>query len=1116
MTARPHNVYALSEKFSDLFGDPSNETEPQQDLGPWAESRWVDRLHVGFLVRWILGLPPKETRRYRKILGTQIEDARDSAPHGLTTFLRSLPLSSLHGLAYAADDRGGRVLQSIRHDIQDALSFLTETDAGDFKRQAAQPSRIESVRIWTTHAMLGGSSADRLLRLGDRKEFFGFRWRELRRSGTAHGALSAALLALRSIDPLNDTTIRTLRIGELAAALMPAPAWARHQIENELMHHQFVWPLLILDGVPCSIPVGVDFTIAPVASRPPEPWGGEHSRVVGREGPLATEGWTAQLDHAARVAKDVWRAKNGNAGPFRDVARNDGLITYDFSWAQDIVSVLGTTERYPLEDHSADAYLAQAALARILGTTVFNPAAAVGGIGDPLPGNDGKPMLDYGLTSPRDAEELEAKLAFASQHGGYRETVMSTEAEPLVRKDGPGRPEFVRSVQRMADRFQTGTWRQYSYSRAPEIQWAVHTGKASRYVETLRPATSPSVQAVFDALSRSTASSLVHVEATPLDVGSALWHANTVVRESFVPNLDPSLSWAFVRVMEGESDEQFWTQALRACGLRPAEVQQALLLDHEAFVARVANVFNTLELSEGARNLRAPDILVVLGGGALRENAAYGTTTSRPLLAPPVLRALAGRLRPVNQRALHGILGASRIVVVEDPERSTPWPDRSKLDALSDSDISLLSVLSTFRFGFTLEQAAFVYERHPATSRQARDDRTPLRDRLNSLVHDRRALRFISGTYDLYPGVRSGLPRPASPYDNAVSHYAAAWALAPYVRGQNGLKIETSEIFDSESRWEAEAHLELARADAEAAVVHAHRFRRSAIGRSEALQSAIFQALQKLHTYAEAPTWQGVVRHLRTNSGFYGASLAERLIEARGPALDRLHPVHLALAARAHHSSLGTLNPDDTECTRSRVRDLYAAALENLEWLPTDERAAAEVSVRSYYGEMFGYDDRDAIGREAGVLLDLTDRFEPQSSPLYLPHVRIFSKAGDFLADDALAHRMYGAGARVRPQFFYNAVKALGTAHPDHAWAFARGVWDRTDCVRQLDRLLDDLERVRKWGDKSAIWRNWMAPDKPVRTKDRIVRGLDRLAGYNGCSKVKERARHAANAMHVL
>jgi len=388
-----------------------------------------------------------------------------------TLFLRSLPPSLLQLLAQALqqeDKVGGTVLHGLLPGIAAVLHELFPRRPNQEHGQAS-PSPLGLVQTWAYHALLGQSNARRLLRLG--RALFGERWEAIEQDAERVKSFDWSLKTLRN--PRAKTQDRCEAVAEVAAVVWdcwPHPWWA--QIEHLLFMHQFFWPLLVFSQSAHDAGLSADMAIAlPVAVDITFDFQ-EQTDPIGAKGGISARSWKYNLRNDARVAKDLWRAKHGNHGEFRETVAK-ASVQFDFRVAQlmatDLLTALGG-KTFALDGGSADAYFAQAVLHRLLGRSGTMATLVTGSIGDQHYDRKRRPLLNYDFNP---AGGIEEKLEYCFLCNTSERIVVSQATAPEVEalftshewgtKLQTAEVRFVQDLQTLSDVVQVGGWRQYQY-----------------------------------------------------------------------------------------------------------------------------------------------------------------------------------------------------------------------------------------------------------------------------------------------------------------------------------------------------------------------------------------------------------------------------------------------------------------------------------------------------------------------------------------------------------------------------------------------------------------------------------------------------------------------------
>lgn len=818
-----------------------------------------------------------------------------------------------------------------------------------------EPSPLTLAQIWAYHALLGHSSPTRLVRLGHML-FRQGGWRQVEKDVGVVEALSSCLKVLR--DPWRSTEERCRAIGQMAGVLRNTPYWTEIpywvQIENILYQHQLYWPLLVLDGTEAwTLPEGSTSIAALAVSLPVavdvsfDGRGGVH--LKGTRGIVLADKWKEHLAVAARVGKELWRAKHGNHGSFReDVLRTS--VTFDFSVAQEVGRDLAQRgiESITLDDGSADAYFAQVVLHRLLGRTSTLMSAGTGLIGKRCRNEDDTPALNYRFMPPGGIPD---KLRYVFACRTFERVVLpkAEESEAIVQKlltadvpdasagqepparrgmvnravDQTAEVLFAYDLHTLADTMQVRGWRQFQYARCPEVAWAVHNAREGRpglldYEDTR-------VQHVIRMLNGNS-SPIVRCNTSPIVVASALWHINSYQRKVMDPHMPPSLSWAFIRPLDREQDTQFWELVWKVMGASPEDfyafIQHASM---EEAIDRLASALNKFEPDLYCPSHRGPDILVLVGTQRFEDSRERTLNPrSRPFMVASILEELlrSGRLRGPHDHRLWPLIGKTRIVLLPADEPIVVGGE-VHLNRLHPREVSFLRALATFEGGFTQHTARLMLT-------EFGDYRgAEVRYKILEPLVRKGILREGQGWYHIPRHLLKSLRAEEGPEKLAQRHYRAGCALAPYVTEVEIPSLALDAAFSPEYTPEAAEHLWLAIQYARPAG-------------DQKLRQASRKALQHLTRFALIPSWGLVNGFLQVGLSRDAYEMAADLLAWQHASQVESHPSQLLLAARAaalraKDFGEGSNNPERGRQLRQEANRYFREALDHCTYFPSEE-----------------------------------------------------------------------------------------------------------------------------------------------------------------------------------
>jgi hypothetical protein len=464
-----------------------------------------------------------------KLLKKQLEENIENYPGQMKKFiLQSLP-STLNLLdemfAYISGPNLSSYLRKWREELWKSLRQLEEI----------RRPLLGNAKIIAHYMLYSEATASRVVEFG--KSRIGHTWTYLAQDPERVGKFEMALNELRKGYRDTASILRAITaIGQFFSR--EHPSWL--QVESFLISHAFCWPLLVfgkgeekekeignasVGEIGISLPVAIDVSFD----------GGsrvfieqiEKSKVIVSE-------WKSHLEKAVECAKKLWRSKHGNyGGDFRKKVQL-ASVTFDFRFVEEIIKDMPST--VPISEGSADAYFAQAVLARMLGHSSYISSVATGIIGEQTFDEEGNPNLDFQIEVPGGVIE---KLSYVFSAGLWERIALPRD-DNLFREVGRLLLENPKSqtaeiayggkLSNFADIMQIQAWRQFRYIRCPELTWALHGEGPQRILEP----SLPQVRYVLDRLNSRRSSVLDlrqdGVVVSPIAVASALWHINTTKR----------------------------------------------------------------------------------------------------------------------------------------------------------------------------------------------------------------------------------------------------------------------------------------------------------------------------------------------------------------------------------------------------------------------------------------------------------------------------------------------------------------------------------------------------------------------------------------------------------
>lgn len=952
-------------------------------------------------------------------------------------------------------------VQKLKDPIKDVLAWLDQT--GSAKQGMKSPSPLSKAQIIAYHILDSVASARRIISLGaslGHKTTVRWQssWDSIADDPACIEHLDLLLQKIRS--PLADTRSTLSVLCQLGDILKETLVWP--QLENILLTQTFCWPLLVSgDGehaAGISLPVAVDLTFdgqGEVAVESTQPDGN-------RQGGVDASQWRHHLERSVEVAKLLWSGKHGNHGihpnwrstpdDFRWKVTH-ASVTFDFSWANRILGNIPASFR----DGSANTYFAMAVLARFLGRRGYLSSVVTGLVGEQCRNKESQQEeLDFWVTPP---SGVAAKLRYLFAARTFERAVLpkgsATENAVeglLLQQESAEKRAAARGMKsaqtaevvygaklsHLADAVQVGGWRQDRFIRCPELAWALHEDYHARSSRLLDIA-DPRVQSVLTLLGDNSSPVLDlqdSLDAPPRAVGSALWHINMSLRLR-LPRLPPMFSSLFIRATHDQPDSRFWHVVWRAVGAPMADFVQFHRAPSAAqAAAMLAEVFNCFQPLESCPSHRAPDIIVILGVEHFAESLeGVGNPSVRNLSVVPVLNELIsqGQLRSApNAEALEAFLGSTRLILLRDaPDNDLDaLAPRAALDELTQAERTALSVLSTFRQGFTHSMASLCLRTMDLAA--LKHDWGNIHAFLRGL-QDKGVLRYGQGWYHLPSSLRdelqqalhaeSGEGTGAAGVQFVAYHLAAGKALAPYTLSDTVTAMAFDQALLPEHIYEAFFHFDRAHSLAADAGPQAQRLRQAALHyKTQLLRFAMF------------PTWSTVasLRQCINAAAFREAyEMGKELVAALEK--DKAHPLHPGLYLNVALSGAAWSKDEGRPEVKTTLGEelagpegFFERALKACEKpLFQAERDFNRLCVLSAYANYLPRDrpkqaERvQAFDREILGLLDANADARGVRGEWFEEH-------GDESGSHAQAAHLYRLGVRWVPQWHQLWVKALG------------------------------------------------------------------------------------------
>jgi hypothetical protein len=988
-------------------------------------SQWLSTQRVGYLA-YSLRSFGAETKAFDNSLRDLVSALRKGEETSTTTrreYLRGVPRSVLWLLVDACSqldtepDPDLQPMEAAIRGLETEVRAAAHWLGGQREDSDRASATLHEVQMWAQHALTGTTSARWLLRLG--RNAFGPLWRSWKPT-EATDIVDAALKVIR--DPWGVTHDRCSAVDALLDQLPTKPEWIKSQLRNTLYHHQFCWPLLTVPStlVAASLPISVDISFDGEPS--------EHGvRVLGENGPVSAEDWRARLVRCVSVAKDIWRAKHGHHGKeMRSLVMSHKVVaTIDFEFAQSVVAYPST-----LADSSADAYLAQVVLARLLGKAGLGAGTSTGAIGAVIRDDvTDQAQLNYAVDLP---DGIAAKVEYAFASRAFERVVLPRGAEESVSRviEAMGAESlsrqsaeiaFVGDLHTMADVMHGcgRGWRQHRYVRSPDIRALLHPSRANPALRNGEPLP-PEVAGAVAFLSDAGGGSIRTWASSAASIGLALKHLNDDVRTRANP-IPPTLSWAFIRAVDYEKGISFWRTLWDVIGA-PADGFNSLRRKSQpaSIAACIAHAMNVFSPDKSCPTHRAPDVLVIVGSDALVSGeVSVLNPSARPFAFGPVAEVLAttGALAPLTHPVLNSLVGGTRIVLI--PAEQLPTP--ADLSRIANDEFAVLRQLSAFGSEFTLTMAAGLLNREndlgaPRTS--------TVRSMLVALSR-RGLLAEGQGRYHIAQEVRAGIERRSAlsrelPLEVSKRLLRAAGTLAPHIA-----RVDSGGMgFDAALAPEM-IH------DAYTLLSEAGRW--AQIAQSQSQRSACHNALEQHTLFTALPTWATVDHLIKAkNKPSYAYELAlDLLAEQTAEADAMVHPAQLRSAARAA-AQCARATSDLTLRVRisADAERLFAESLAACDDYPSERAYNSAVSLSWYATDFLRYSDP---ARAIEVVEQLCQLLAANTEGVGMSFEGLAGEAFEFAGDsdgvtDQLAADFYVWGCRVAPKWGQLWPKAVGSA----------------------------------------------------------------------------------------
>ncbi len=885
-------------------------------------------------------------------------------------------------------------------------------------------SEFAAAQTWSYQILYGTNHVKPLLNLG-RSLFRNLEFDKRKQQADWVRAVMSAIDTLR--EPWSKGRDRLAAVAELERSFQWLREWP--QIGSLLLQHQFAWPLLIIDGMegptPITVPILVDVN-------PHDPTGVHIEKELVPA--IHVHAWKPHLVNAVRVGKELWRSKHGHHSSFKEEVLNSGF-SFDFTYAQRILSEVSSELDFSLslDGGSAETYFSQVVLNRLLGKTNFMSLATTGRIGEKLPEAD---TLNYAIHRPNGIPE---KMAFAMESGLFERIVLPddeltrNQAEQVLSELSLPSIDvtFAADLYNLSDLAQVKGWRQYQYIRCPDVQWAVHNRRNQKLPETEEQTEVDRVLRLFADSDNSILT--LPEDIKPVTVGKALWCLNNPVRKSMHPQMPPTLSWAFIRLLEGdaEQDARFWQLIWNVTGAPQIEMQQLLkTTSNDTLIDLLTSIFNRNKPDTDRPSHRAPDVIVIIGSKHIDANRGkIVNPLSRPLMVKNLLERInqSGALRQTADPKMDGYLGKIRLVLI--PEDHLEGTQNSDVELSSLEERRKLKALNVFYCGFTRQAAEIVL----GAAEYGADSF------LRRMVA-KEALRYDGSKYFMPEDVRYEISRVGEkPEDTARNCYNAGRALAPYVfGGWDNRNVTYYDSYDHASYHEALYYFG-----------KALELTQRIQPRPDDLIQECFYAINHIMRFCEAPNWHSLNMTANLNSQVQNREFYENakdlILQYKEQGIE-LHPAHLVqlnglairlktslskeLKAKNLYTSTKKKMLNDVAALDKEIRANFKLALEQSGKFPSEKAHNELLTLTNHaeYLQLEPYVSRDQYAglneRAKRLIREMLERGDLPSTA----RASWVEKVGDAEKNHSAALEVYGWSIQLGVIWLQVWIKYLGAA----------------------------------------------------------------------------------------
>lgn len=716
-----------------------------------------------------------------------------------------------------------------------------------------------------------------------------------------------------------------------------------YQIANILYHNQFCWPLLVLGDpeLSISLPIAIEINYDGLNKIRTKFYNGQ------ADNGLDFSKWinNNNLRKARETGYKLWRSKHGHYGgrnnrySYREMAENMSL-TFDFSLAQFIGGKIFENinrDRIFIIGNSADSCLAQAVLDKLLGRFSLGYTAITGEVGE----SNNYDFEFSKILSP------ERKLKHVNETNFYSSAVIPSENyKELSNRSFDNINIFFPDKQsKVADIVQSRPWRRHQYVRSPELKWYVHKyllkrknnllgNNRAKTLASFQENINMKIENVIEEIESNKKPVLSLKNISPLQLMSALWYINNIKRKDkfdYDKNYTltpPKFSWAVIRAIEGEQDEQFWQVFWETIGgSKTSEFQDFVLSHNRGYaISKLEKALNTFNPDENNPDFRSPDLFIIIGNetfeNSYEECKKNAQSFDRSFMVSPILKKLSDS-KNLKYRGpyeeLNDLIGKTRIILLRDKIQPTIiGGDPGFLKLCSREEKEFLRSLCIYRWGFNYTMAKLLAY---YTNNSLKD--IDIRGIVESLMN-KNVIRETNMWYHIPENIRKKLLWELTLDSFLGNHYYAASSFAPYLfkDSHKTLSIPLEKAFNARYLHEARYHLD--------------EIKDKAPKRNSKYYYLAKQAHDKLLKYTDI-TSKSVLDNLLSqefnNSAYLLASHILNSDKLKNP-----HPLTLLSIATAYSNQLILNNDPDENNLREKANQLYKRALKKARSGNIDEK----------------------------------------------------------------------------------------------------------------------------------------------------------------------------------